>query len=78
MCAGLLLFATGRVGVSGRVLETMLLPHDWKGAVCHLEELDAVRVFQFSVDGSEGFPIDDVKFSLVPPVFFAHFGFHLW
>ena len=73
MCDGILLVATVRAGVSGRLLETLLLPHDWKGAVCHLEELEAVRVFQFPVDGSERISIDNIKMSLVPPVFFVQF-----
>ena len=74
---GLLLVATARVGVSGRVLETLLLPHDWKSAMCHLEELEAVRVIQFPVDSAKGFPIYDVKMSNIPPVSFTKFGFHL-
>ena len=41
-----------------------------KGTVCHLEELDAVRGFRFPVDGSKAYPIDDVKLSLIPSVFF--------
>ena len=68
---GLLFTATARAGVSGRVIEEMLLLHDWKGAVYHLVELEAIRGFQFPVHGSKIFPFDDVKSSLVPPVFFA-------
>ena len=70
MCDGLLIIATARAGVSGRVLETLLLPHEWKGAVCHLEELETARVFQVPVDRAKGLPIDDVKFTLVRPLFF--------
>ena len=47
---GLLFIATSRAGVHERLFESILLPHDWKGAMCHFEELEAVRVFQLPID----------------------------
>ena len=67
----ILFITTSRAGVDGGLPEALLLPHDWKGAVCHFEELEAVRVFQLPVDCSEGIPINNVEISVVPPVLFA-------
>ena len=59
-----------RLSIAKRA-KVVKLTHNWKCTVCHLEELEAVRVFQLPVDCPKGFPIYDVKLSIIPPVFFA-------
>ena len=39
VCDSILFITTVRIGVSGRVCELILLPHDWKSAMCHFKKL---------------------------------------